>query len=64
MRCKYDDLYFVPADLDEMEGFFWHWYPHEISWSELQKINARLYAKLQKLGKELVADGRLSEGDL
>jgi hypothetical protein len=45
--------------LDEAEEFFWEWYPHEISWSELKESNPELWCKLQNLGQALVLAGRL-----
>lgn len=61
---RYEDHDYIPTGLDDAEAYFWHWFPHEVSWAELHEANAELYAKLQNLGQALVLAGRLKGTEL
>lgn len=48
-----------PKTIEEMEQFFWDYFPHEISWKEVHEINPDLYCRLQNVGQVLVLHGKL-----
>lgn len=61
---KYEDMDYLPKDINEMHEFFWYWYPNEISWKELKEINIDLYCRLQNMGLALILSGKIKSINL
>ncbi len=47
MKHEINDMDYKPKTLEEIKQFYWHWYPHEITFFELKEINPELYCKLK-----------------
>jgi len=45
--------------IEDIEKFFWKWYPHETSWMEFKECNIDLYAQVINAGKALVMAGKM-----
>jgi hypothetical protein len=50
---RVDHLDELEAEKKRLEEYFWEWFPHEISFSELKEINPTTYQELRAIGKFL-----------